>query len=324
MLEDLRELLMTGFASLDHTLRRTQEDKVIPALVEMWLITYTSILPYMQAVFLPLDLEFSGCGALMTPEQAYDFWGGVLDPAGDGVNPASSVLDIRRIVLAAYRDRIILPRFENLKTIFSRLSLEFLPSSFGNMALASDSVSALSSSPATQSELSMARPGTAMSLDPSLASYGSTSTTLLGEAVSAAGSNGGSSGNAAVNSRSRAISNVSYASGGSDQQLRPFTPSSGAVGSQQVLGSVREQNVEDSKQVTEMVGRMLQCMSILASVGVAGDGSDEGNKKMEELCRLLKLNWLGRGRTGRNRRGMVGGRVRRDAVPEGIREGVRV
>ncbi|RNJ57099.1 hypothetical protein D7B24_006374 [Verticillium nonalfalfae] len=324
MLEDLRELLMTGFASLDHTLRRTQEDKVIPALVEMWLITYTSILPYMQAVFLPLDLEFSGCGALMTPEQAYDFWGGVLDPAGDGVNPASSVLDIRRIVLAAYRDRIILPRFENLKTIFSRLSLEFLPSSFGNMALASDSISALSSSPATQSELGLARPGTAMSLDPSLASYGSTSTTLLGEAVSAAGSNGGNSGNAAVSSRSRAISNVSYASGGSDQQLRPFTPSSGAVGSQQVLGSVREQNVEDSKQVTEMVGRMLQCMSILASVGVAGDGSDEGNKKMEELCRLLKLNWLGRGRTGRNRRGMVGGRVRRDVVPEGTREGVRV
>ncbi|KAM0277395.1 hypothetical protein ACHAQH_005835 [Verticillium albo-atrum] len=321
ILEDLRELLTTGFASLDHTLRRTQEDKVIPALVEMWLITYTSILPYMQAVFLPLDLEFSGCGTLMTPEQAYDFWGGVSDPEGEGVNPASSVLDIRRIVLAAYRDRIILPRYESLKTIFSRLSLEFLPSSFGNMGLASDSVSALSSSPATQSELGMARPGTAMSLDPSLASYGSTSTTLLGEAVSAAGSNNSNNNNNP--SRSRAISNVSYASGGSDQQLRPFTPSSSA-GAQQVLGSVREQNVEDSKQVTEMVGRMLQCMSILASVGVAGDGSDEGNKKMEELCRLLKLNWLGRGRTGRNRRGMVGGRVRRDVVPEGVREGVRV
>ncbi|KAM0335202.1 hypothetical protein ACHAQA_000244 [Verticillium albo-atrum] len=318
ILEDLRELLTTGFASLDHTLRRTQEDKVIPALVEMWLITFTSILPYMQAVFLPLDLEFSGCGALMTPEQAHDFWGGVFDPAGEGVNPASSVLDIRRIVLAAYRDRIILPRYESLKTIFSRLSLEFLPSSFGNMNLP-DSVSALSSSPATQSELSLARPGTAMSLDPSLASYGSTSTTLLGDAVSAAGSNGG---NPIVSSRSRAISNVSYASGGSDQQLRPFTPSSSNA--QQVLGSVREQNVEDSKQVTEMVGRMLQCMSILAGVGVAGDGSDEGNKKMEELCRLLKLNWLGRGRTGRNRRGMVGGRVRRDVVQEASREGVRV
>jgi hypothetical protein len=30
---------------------------------------------------------------------------------------------------------------------------------------------------------------------------------------------------------------------------------------------------------------------------------------VEELNKLLKLNWLGRGRTGRNRRGMVGGRA---------------
>lgn len=299
IIEDLRDLLTTGFASLDHTLRRTQEDKVIPALVEMWLVTYTSILPFMQAVFLPLDLEFSGCGTLMTMDQAREFWGGIAAPGpGGAVSPASTVLDVRRIVLAAYRDVVILPRYDSLRSIFSRLSLEFLPSSFANMALASplpDSVAALSSSPSD----GMTRPGTAMSLDPSLASYGSSSTTLLGDAASASGSNHG---------RSRAISNVSYASGGSEGQLRPFTPSA-----QQVLGSVREQNVEDSKQVTEMVGRMLQCMSILAGVGV-GDGSDEGNRRMEELCRLLKLNWLGRGRTGRNRRGIVGGRVRRETA----------
>ena len=97
-----------------------------------------------------------------------------------------------------------------------------------------------------------------------------------------------------------------------------------------MLGSVREQNVEDSKQVTEMAGRMLQCMSILAGIGFAGvEGAvvgedmdrrgDTKNKQMEELCSLLKLNWLGRGRTGRNRRGIVGGRVRRDVMQEGVR-----
>ncbi|KAF6839230.1 hypothetical protein CPLU01_01968 [Colletotrichum plurivorum] len=303
ILEDLRELLATGFASLDHTLRRTQEDKVIPALVEMWLITYTSILPYMQAVFLPLDLEFSGCGVLMNPDQARDFWGGVkatpmVTDNAPHVSPASAVLDVRRIVLTAYRDIVILPRYESLKTIFSRLSLEFLPSSFASIALASPLPDpALSSSPADT--MSMMRPGTAMSLDPSVASYNSNATTLLGDGSAAGGGSG----------RSRGLSNVSYASAGSDGQLRPFT---------------REQNVEDSKQVTEMVGRMLQCMSILASVGdVAGDGSAEGgNKRMEELCRLLKLNWLGRGRTGRNRRGIVGGRRRE--IPESVREGLRV
>jgi hypothetical protein len=141
-----------------------------------------------------------------------------------------------------------------------------------------------------------------MSLDPSVASYNSTGTTLLGDGGSVAGG-----------SRSRAISNVSFGSG---SDPRPYTPNSGsqlqALGGASSISSLREQNVEDSKQVTEIAGRMLQCMSVLAGVGVAGDGSDEGNKMVEELGRLLKLNWFGRGWTGRNRGGMVGGRVKRE------------
>ena len=303
ILEDIRELLNTGFSSLDQALRKTPEDRVIPALVELWLFTFTSILPYMQAVFLPLDLEFAGAGTILTPEKARDFWGGVLETGVQGahVAPASAVIDVRRLVLNAYRDIVILPRYDILKTIFSRLSLEFLPSSLASMALASPppEPSLLSTSP-SGSLGSFGRPGTAPSIDPALSSYNSSSTTLLGEP--------------SLNSvRARAISNVSKGSTtGSDGGLRPFTPSS-----LQVLGggstiSPREQNVEDSKQVTELVGRMLQCMSVLASVGAVGDGTDAaGDEKMEELCRLLKLNWLGRGRTGRNRRGIVGGRVRR-------------
>ncbi|KAI0020369.1 HbrB-like protein [Xylariomycetidae sp. FL0641] len=361
IVEDLRDLLNTGFASLDHTLRMTPEDRLIPALVELWIFTFTSILPYMQAVFLPLDLEFSGNGPLLSPEQARDFWGGVVAsspaPTSHGYSfeaqlaPISRVLDVRRLVLIAYRDAIILPRYEKLKTIFSRLSLEHLPSSLASLALASppalnDSATSLSTSP---SDGYSARPGTAMSLDPSNASYNSNSTTVFG--------------NDSNPSRSRAISNVSYGSGISDPAsagpgglLRPFTPQTRESGPREVLGSVREQNVEDSKQVTEMVGRMLQCMSVLASVdtgvpeppgssasatsstvpsalGVVGSGSpDEASRMVMELGRLLKLNWLGRGRTGRNRRGMVGGRVKRpDAngashgvLREGIREGVTV
>ena len=104
-------------------------------------------------------------------------------------------------------------------------------------------------------------------------------------------------------SRSRAISNVSFGSNLSAE--RPYTPGGGGSG-----GISARDNLEDSKQVTEMVGRMLQCMSVLAGVGVGGE-QEEGNRKIGELCRLLKLNWLGRGRTGRNRRGIVGGKVRR-------------
>ncbi|KAK3387254.1 HbrB-like-domain-containing protein [Podospora didyma] len=342
IVEDLRELLTTGFSSLDMTLRKTVEDRLIPSLVELWIFTFTFILPYMQAVFLPLDLEFSGNGPLMSPEQARDFWGGI--PAsgyspvetsatlGNGVNvsPASVVLEVRRIVLLSFRDIVILPRYETLRSMFSRLSLEFLPQSLASTALASPPPipvpspgyhgnqagglyqHMLSSSPAdSQASLTLSNlngPGGNMSaLDPAHGSFNSTSTTLLG----GVGGDTNSSGN-----RSRAISNVSF--GSDSANPRPFTPSSlyalGTVNSN-TSGSLRDQNVEDSKQVTEMVGRMLQCMSVLASVGPGGNttgGSrDEGGRMVEELNKLLKLNWLGRGRTGRNRRGIVGGRIRR-------------
>ncbi|KAI1750419.1 HbrB-like-domain-containing protein [Xylaria castorea] len=341
IVDDLRDLLTTGFASLDYALRMTPEDRVIPALVELWVITFTNILPYLQAVFLPLDLEFSGVGQYLTFEQARDFWGSVVAggpassvPGGGNlqahVSPASNMFDVRRMVLTAYRDILILPRYDKLKAIFSRLSLEHLPYSLASLALASpplvgESIASLSTSP-SDGGFAGARPGTAMSLDPSVASYNSTTTTVFG--------------NDSNPSRSRAISNVSYASGASDQAsasgrslLRPFTPQT-----QEMLGSVREQNVEDSKQVTEMVGRLLQCMSVLASVGMGAGGpmtgaggADEPSRMVSELGRLLKLNWLGRGRTGRNRRGMVGGRVKRpenrsnsSALREGVQEGIGV
>ncbi|KAF8850998.1 HbrB-like protein [Acephala macrosclerotiorum] len=302
VVEDLRDLLATGFSSLDQMLHRTPDDRLIPHLVEMWLFTFTSILPYMQAVFLPLDLEFSGHGPLMTPEQARDFWG-ALPSSSKEMNsniPASNALEVRRIVLTAYRDTVILPRFDTLKTIFSRLSLD-------SISLSLPAADILSTSP---DSFSGGRPSTAMSLDPAHASYGSHTTTLLGS-----GSSGDGSGN-----RSRAISNVSYGSEPSNNSglgiaglppppQRPFTPSSTHPLHTLNRGQ-RAQTVEDSgKQLTETVGRMLQCMSVLASVGVDGGGDESSQKKMEELTRGLKLNWLGRGRMGRDRRGLVGARV---------------
>lgn len=407
ILEDLRDLLTMGFSSLDRTLRKTPEDRLIPALVELWLFTFTSILPYMQAVFLPLDLEFAGTGTLLTPDQARDFWGGVSGsgvaaatstssaPSATIVAPVSAVLDVRRLVLASYRDTVILPRYDTLKPIFSRLSLEFLPQSLramqqqqlqqynqtkpipiqqrpgrSNSSLAAQAHSYgsfgslgagggsgilqpqqqqqhyfLSTSPGADSTGTGGgggRPGTAMSLDPSMAgtSFNSSAMTLTN--VTSGGGGSDSASVSASGNRSRTISNVSFGSGSEPQPRPSFSGSvasnatsaattaagvggsgllNGSLGS---LGSLREQNVEDSKQVTEMVGRMLQCMSVLAGVGVAGDGhgsmasdgvsaisGDEGNRRVEELSRLLKLNWLGRGRTGRNRRGIVGGRVKR-------------
>lgn len=55
---------------------------------------------------------------------------------------------------------------------------------------------------------------------------------------------------------------------------------------------------------------MLQCVSVLASVQTG----DELQEKIELLSKALKHNWLGRGRTGRDRRGFVGAKIRPAAV----------
>ena len=60
----------------------------------------------------------------------------------------------------------------------------------------------------------------------------------------------------------------------------------------------------DSAKVTETVGRMLQCVSVLVSL----QSGDESQEKMGRVGKELKYNWLGRGRTGRQRQGFVGPR----------------
>lgn len=250
--EDVRDLSRTGFLSLDQTLRGIPDSRLVPHLASMWIFIYGKILPYMQAVFLPLDLEFKGHGTLMTPQEAVEFWGANPDSTNDAFG---NEFDVRRIVLVSYRDNVILPRHDSLKAIFSRLSLDNAGVSLVNEA----------------SEGGTGRPGTAGSLDPGFASFNSQGSTIFGDGC-----------------RSRATSNLSA------PELPPFSSS-----------ITRRQPASDSSQVTETVGRMLQCVSVLASV----QSNDDPQRKMEDLAKELKLNWLGRGRTGRNRRGFVGTRV---------------
>lgn len=253
--QDLRGLLKTGFVSMDHTLRGVPDHRLVPHLVEMWLFVFGTVLPYMQAVFLPLDLEFKGNGTIMTRQEATDFWGANPEAADHAFG---NEFDVRRIVLLSYRDNVILAHYDALKSTFSRLSLDSINVGVSPVIDSFDGVVG-------------GRPGTAASLDPGVSSFNSQGSTLLGD--------GG---------RSRATSNLSA----------PELPSFGSP-------PTRRQGLPDGAQVTETVGRMLQCFSVLASVQ-SGDGAQA---KMEDLSKALKLNWLGRGRTGRNRRGFVGTRV---------------
>lgn len=291
LIEDLNELLQTGFGSLDQTLRHVPDDRLIPHLVEMWLVVFTTILPFLQAVFLPLDLEFRGSG-IMNSAQAAEFWGVMLPDEMNTKSPENKnipilgELEVRRITLLMFRDIVILPRYEALMAIFSRLSLENL-----NAGLESPS------------PIPTERPGTASSATElamgSLNSTSQSSTGYLESTTSIASSTFAST-------RSRATSNTSAGSFSSNPSQHPPTLSSSLhPPSHQVPSALRHQPM-DSAKVTETVGRMLQCVSVLVSL----QSSDEAQEKMGRLNKELKYNWLGRGRTGRQRQGFVGPRSR--------------
>jgi hypothetical protein len=283
IVEDLRDLLQTGFASLNHTIHSVPDERLIPHLVQMWLFVFGTVLPFIQAVFLPLDLEFKGRGSIMTAREAKEFWGAL--PNGDSSNTSvGDELDVRNIVLISFRDTVILNRYEVLKATFSRLRLESINAT----------VSGLSATPSS----GISRPGTASALDPGFGSYSSQSSTLLNTAGSFSSDSIGTS-----VSRSRAASNTS--SNPEQASIQPFY-SSVSPSQNSLLAQASLKTQDPSLLVTETVGRMLQCISVLASVQT----DDKAQEQVEELSKALKHNWLGRGRTGRDRRGFVGTRVR--------------
>lgn len=306
LIEDLRELLQTGFSSLSQTLRGVPDDKLVMKLVEMWIGVYASILPFLQAVFLPMDLEFKGRGHIMSVREAQEFWGAMPESLKSDERPTSAggtmrlptlgeELDVRRITLITFRDTVILPRHEALMAIFSRLSLGSInasspdPNASGRQHARSDPAN-----PGAE------RPGTAGSLSPHMSSFNSQGSTLLDAASN-------SSGNAmSLAGRSRATSNTSAGSFGTSMPHinSPLgAPGSFNTGSQPPAPPLSPQPVfSDPTKITDTVARMLQCLYVLASCQTG----DVGQGVVERLTGALKYNWLGRGRTGRDRRGWVG------------------
>lgn len=218
----------------------------------------------------------------MSLREANEFWGVTSDkgmPDGPG-----GTLEVRNLVLTAFRDRVILCRYDSLLNTFSRLSLDSI--NVGNPGL---------SVTTTKSSSNSGRPGTATSLDAGFGSYSSQSSTLLNAA-------GSYSSDSMSGNRSRAASNTSS---NPDQLIfQSFSPA------QRPTIIHRPSAPDTSHLITETVGRMLQCVSVLASVQT----DDEPQEKIEILSKALKHNWLGRGRTGRDRRGFVGAKIRPTAV----------
>ncbi|KAL5340381.1 hypothetical protein BJX70DRAFT_387383 [Aspergillus crustosus] len=253
IVDDLRELLEAGFATLNHTLNGVPDEKLVPHLVQIWML-------------------FKGSGSVMNSREAKEFWSVALDGDYPGCE-----LEVRNLVLIAFRDMIIIKRYDSLKATFSRLSLD-------NIKLGTSAFSVT-----TKSSSNSGRPATAASADGGFGSYSSQSSTLL----STAGSD------SLGYNRSRAASNTSS---NPDQLI--FQSFSSPPQRPTIIH--RANTTDTSQVITETVGRMLQCVSVLASVQT----NDRAQEKIETLSKDLKHNWLGRGRTGRDRRGFVGTKTR--------------
>ncbi|KAI5291012.1 hypothetical protein KEM54_006678 [Ascosphaera aggregata] len=352
IIEDLRDLLQTGFDSLSHNLGHLQEDaassrdrdRVVPHLAQMWLFVFGTVLPFLQAVFLPLDVEFKGRGSIVPRREAREIWAtktadltnaGKRQFTGVGTSATPTVktntettrfstiggidyddeLDVRAIVLIYFRDTVILSRYDTLLATFSRLSLESMNENMRVNALGSSSSS-------------IRRPSTASGLDAGLSGHttskpASIRATERGAPGSSSGGHQYADSTGFSDSRARATSN---ASSNPEYQLpssasTSHSPSRGsmlyttlpAVASSTTLASLASNatvahynNATDPiLLITETVARMLQCISVLASVHT----DNEAQKQVEELSKALKHNWLGRARTGRDRRGFIGAKV---------------
>lgn len=118
LLEDVRDLLDTGMMALDPTLLTHSDEKSIPRLVEIWSLLFGNVLPYFEAVFLPLQQEFKGVGTIMSAKESRDFFGVLADTDGFGAGLVDR-LDVRRLVLMSFRDIVVLPLHERLRSMFT-------------------------------------------------------------------------------------------------------------------------------------------------------------------------------------------------------------
>jgi len=95
--EDIREPLSCGMATLNSRLSGVPDEKLVSRLVEVWSFYFGTVVPYFEGVFLPLTILTSG----------------------------SDEFSVRRLVLMAFRDDVILPMGNRVEDAFNKLFHDF-------------------------------------------------------------------------------------------------------------------------------------------------------------------------------------------------------
>uniref|UniRef100_A0A060T4X3 ARAD1C06534p n=1 Tax=Blastobotrys adeninivorans TaxID=409370 RepID=A0A060T4X3_BLAAD len=110
--EKFRGLLSVGMTAIieRHGLSKASEKgRLLAKVVDIWMQFFTSALPYLEAVFLPLELEMLGKGQILSGEDAKSFWNSSVELI------SSKALTTRAFILLAFRDHVIIPIVDRIK-----------------------------------------------------------------------------------------------------------------------------------------------------------------------------------------------------------------
>lgn len=105
-IDKLQELLLYGMRCLP-SLSKYSGAEMLSEAADSWEKFFTKLLPRLEAVFLPVQLEIEGVTELIrSPDAAQEYW--------DPINRKYGQVSIRKCILTAYRDAIILPVIDTL------------------------------------------------------------------------------------------------------------------------------------------------------------------------------------------------------------------
>jgi hypothetical protein len=107
--QHLGELLSIGMLTLRDKLQGLQGHKLLARLNDLWSFFFCSILPYVEAIFLP----FATDARLLRATAAHQ-------TQSDG--PSTKPIEVRRLSLMAFRDAIVLPLADQLEPLFASVA----------------------------------------------------------------------------------------------------------------------------------------------------------------------------------------------------------
>ncbi|KAK9459790.1 HbrB-like-domain-containing protein [Lipomyces oligophaga] len=111
LISEVRDIVKLGVSVFDTTSQALSysDSDLVEHVTQLWRFYYTAVVPYMCAVFLPLQLEFEGDGVILSKSGAAKFW------EKQKVQPPE-MNNTKKMVLASFRDWIVLPLYNRLNT----------------------------------------------------------------------------------------------------------------------------------------------------------------------------------------------------------------